>query len=168
MRYVVAYGDREVELDLEPRDDGRFDVVIGDRSMVADLRAGGGQSLFSLLLGTDAYEVSVIEGEEESRVALRGHSLALRVESEQERNARLVDAASGTAGPQTIKSVMPGRVVSVLVEVGQEVEAGSSLLILEAMKMENEIRAKAGGVITEILVAEGATVGNGEALVKIG
>lgn len=168
MKYIVTHGDREIELELEPRDDGRYGVTIGDREFVADLRSGGGRSLHSLILGTDAYEVSVITGDEESRVALRGHALDLRVESEQERNARLVDAASGGSGPQTIKSVMPGRVVKVLVAVGDEVEAGQSLLILEAMKMENEIRARSAGTVTELLVAEGATVGNGEALVKIG
>ncbi|MAG59078.1 MAG: hypothetical protein CMJ83_22555, partial [Planctomycetes bacterium] len=138
-----------------------------ERDLVADLQPAGGQSMFSLVLEPETFEVSVVRTEDVSRVTLRGHDLSLRVESEQERNARLVDTAGGTAGAHTVKSLMPGRVVRILVREGEQVDAGTPLLILEAMKMENEIRAAAGGQVMRILVEEGQTVGNGEALVMV-
>lgn len=168
MKYVVTHGEEELEIVVEPRTDGRYDVTVGDRSVVADFLATGGRSLHSLLLDETSYEVSVTQDEDQARVTARSREFEFRVESEQARNARLVDAASGASGPQTVKSVMPGRVLRVLVEVGQEVKAGEPLLILEAMKMENEIRSPGEGAVSEILIAEGATVGQGEALVKIG
>ena len=167
MKYVVTYADREISVEVDPRDDGMWDVTSDGRSIVADLRGAGGQSLFSLLLGQSAYEVSVVRSDDQYRVGLRGHDITLTVESEQQKNARLVDAASGDTGPQTVKSVMPGRVVKILVREGEQVTAGTPLLILEAMKMENEIRSPSEGTVTGLLVAEGATVGNGAPLVTV-
>ena len=167
MKYVVTYADREISVEVDPRDDGMWDVTSDGRSIVADLRGAGGQSLFSLLLGQSAYEVSVVRTDDQYRVGLRGHDITLTVESEQQKNARLVDAASGDTGPQTVKSVMPGRVAKILVREGEQVTSGTPLLILEAMKMENEIRSPSEGTVTALLVAEGATVGNGEPLVTI-
>jgi biotin carboxyl carrier protein len=71
-------------------------------------------------------------------------------------------------GPKAIKSSMPGKVVRILVEKGQKVEKGQPLLILEAMKMENEIRSHAAGVVQDIAVAVGAKVEAGALLIKIG
>ena len=114
MKYVITFEDREVEVDIHPRDDGRFDVDIEGVSRIADLRRAGGRSLYSMILGTDAYEASVVRLDEQTRVTLRGRDLMLRVESQQERDARLVDAAGGAKGPQTVKSVMPGIVLSLI------------------------------------------------------
>ncbi|TNF74372.1 MAG: acetyl-CoA carboxylase biotin carboxyl carrier protein subunit [Acidobacteria bacterium] len=63
---------------------------------------------------------------------------------------------------------MPGRVVALLVEEGQEVESGDGLVVLEAMKMENEIRAETAGVVRKILVSEGQAVEGGDPLFEIG
>jgi biotin carboxyl carrier protein len=63
---------------------------------------------------------------------------------------------------------MPGRVVSLMVEEGQEVADGEGLVVLEAMKMENEIRAETAGVVRKILVTEGQTVEGGDPLFEIG
>ena len=168
MKYIVTHRDREVELELSLRDDGRYDVTFGDgRVMVADFHLVGGDSLASMILDNDAYEVSVVPLEDRSRVTLRGQDVHLNVESEQERNARLVEGGSKADGPVTIKSVMPGRVVRVLAEEGQELEQGTSILILEAMKMENEIKSPIHGTLQKVHVEGGQTVGNGEALAVI-
>ena len=167
MKYVVTHDGAELEVTVVPRGDDRFDVTVGGRQCVADLRGAGGRSLFSLLLDQEAYELSITQTGDVHRVGVHGHDLSLTVESEQQRNARLVDSASGSAGPHTVNSVMPGRVVTLLVREGEAVEAGTPLLILEAMKMENEIRSQAAGVVTAVLVEEGATVVNGDPLVTI-
>ncbi|HVE47511.1 MAG TPA: biotin carboxylase N-terminal domain-containing protein [Acidimicrobiales bacterium] len=82
---------------------------------------------------------------------------------------RLRRSSSGTQarGPGTIAAPMQGTVASVLVEVGQQVEAGEPLLVLEAMKMENQIRAESGGEVKEIRVEPGTTVGMGDILAVI-
>lgn len=167
MKYVVNHAGEDLEVELKERDDGSFDLVFGDRTLRADLRRAGGNSLFSLILEQEAYEVSVVRAETQTRVALRGLDLVLQVESEQERNARLVDAAQGGGGAQTVKSVMPGIVTKVLVNPGEAVTNGTPLLILEAMKMENEIRSPGDGTVSKVHVSEGQTVNGGDALVAI-
>jgi len=81
---------------------------------------------------------------------------------------RGTDAESGqTAGASEIKTAMPGKVVRVLAEVGAEVGAGDGVIIVEAMKMQNEMKSPKDGVIKEIRFAEGATVNAGDILVVI-
>ena len=75
---------------------------------------------------------------------------------------------AAAAGAHQVSAYMPGRVVAVLVEEGQAVEAGQGLVVLEAMKMENEIQAEAAGVVTKILVAPGQAVEGGDPLFEIG
>jgi len=78
------------------------------------------------------------------------------------------DPFSGPGVSQPIKSPMPGRVMRVLVAVGDHVAARQAVVVVEAMKMENELRAPAGGVVKEILVAPGAAVETGAVLVVVG
>lgn len=92
-----------------------------------------------------------------------------------ELEARLVDprdrrhgaGGAGEGGHRDIKAAMPGKVVKVLVEAGQAVEAGTGLLILEAMKMQNEVRATAAGHVGAIRVNIGDTVASGQVLVTL-
>jgi acetyl-CoA/propionyl-CoA carboxylase biotin carboxyl carrier protein len=76
-------------------------------------------------------------------------------------------ASSGASGGGTISSPMQGTIVKVLVGVGDTVEAGEALLVLEAMKMENHINAEIGGTVSELRVAVGETVGAGDVVVVI-
>jgi acetyl-CoA/propionyl-CoA carboxylase biotin carboxyl carrier protein len=75
--------------------------------------------------------------------------------------------AGGAAGSGTISAPMQGTIVKVLVAAGDTVEAGQSVLVLEAMKMENHISAEKSGTVTEVRVAEGDTVGTGDVLLVI-
>jgi biotin carboxyl carrier protein len=83
---------------------------------------------------------------------------------------RAADSAkkgSGSAGGGVVKSPMPGRVVKVLVAKGDKVQAGQGLLVLEAMKMENEVKAKAAGTVTEVHVTTGSAVEGNAKLVTL-
>jgi biotin carboxyl carrier protein len=75
--------------------------------------------------------------------------------------------AAGSTGPEQIRTLMPGRIVKVLAAVGDEVEPGAGILVVEAMKMQNELRATRGGRVTSIRTSEGATVGAGAVLATI-
>jgi acetyl-CoA/propionyl-CoA carboxylase biotin carboxyl carrier protein len=73
----------------------------------------------------------------------------------------------GAAGSGDVTVPMQGTIVKVLVEVGQEIEAGQAVVVLEAMKMENQISAERGGTVAEVKVAAGDTVGGGDVVVVI-
>jgi len=78
------------------------------------------------------------------------------------------DAARGADGLETVAAPMPGKIVRVLVAPGDEVEAGQGLLVVEAMKMQNEMKASRAGRILSVTVKAGATVAAGEVLATIG
>jgi biotin carboxyl carrier protein len=94
--------------------------------------------------------------EDESRAALR------------ERASRDRTAAGAAGGPLEIRAIIPGRVVAVAVAPGDTVEAGQTLLAVEAMKMQNELRAPRAGTVTRVPAGAGATVEVGDVLVVLG
>ena len=125
-----------------------------------------GQNTWSVLLGTRSYEVTVVESGVESGVEQAPGDLLVSV------NGRVVPVAMPTArfgararaavertdGPQAIVAPMPGRIVKVLVKPGDVVAARQGLVVVEAMKMENELRSPKAGTVTEVRVTEGMSV----------
>jgi biotin carboxyl carrier protein len=83
------------------------------------------------------------------------------------RRGRQLAGSGGVSGPARVEAPMPGRIVRVLRLVGDRVRAGEGLVVVEAMKMENELRAPRDGVVKEVLVVEGALVEAGTALVVV-
>ncbi|MFK8022944.1 MAG: biotin/lipoyl-containing protein, partial [Ilumatobacter sp.] len=83
------------------------------------------------------------------------------------RERRAAGGSGGAAVSGSIEAPMQGTIVKIMVEVGQEVEAGAGILVLEAMKMENQINAETSGTVKEIKVAAGDTVGGGDVLAVI-
>jgi biotin carboxyl carrier protein len=125
--------------------------------------------LFSLLVKGRSYEVDVVE-EAEGVLAIWVDGELHRIEfAEAGRHRRKAARAGGLGkgGPKTIVAPMPGKVVKLLVASGQEVSAGQGVIVIEAMKMENELKATGPGVVKEIKVQEGAGVAGGEVLVVI-
>ncbi len=119
------------------------------------VRVGG--AMVELWLEGDPPEVGVIAN---------GQRFFAKVESERMRIQARDKSRAGGEG--TVKTPMPGRVVRVLVAEGDEVKAGQAVVVVEAMKMENELVAGAGGVVKKVLVAPGSTVEGGAVLVEIG
>jgi acetyl/propionyl-CoA carboxylase alpha subunit len=76
-------------------------------------------------------------------------------------------AGAGTEGPRPVKAPMPGRVVRVLVEIGSAVEEGQGVVVIEAMKMQNELKSPKAGRVVRVGVAVGDTVGSGDVLVVV-
>jgi biotin carboxyl carrier protein len=96
-----------------------------------------------------------------------GHRSYVRVESERMRSAAQAKKATAAGGDKVVRSPMPGRVVKVLVSKGDAVEVGHGLLVLEAMKMENEVRARVAGTVAEVHVATGTAVEGNAKLVTL-
>jgi biotin carboxyl carrier protein len=111
-----------------------------------------------------SYGVSIEGDTNRVGLTIAGHLYDVLIEDERERAANAAERAAAKSGG-LVKSLMPGIVVDVLVELDAEVEAGQPLLILEAMKMQNEITAPSAGTVTAIHITKGEAVGAGAKLV---
>ena len=96
-----------------------------------------------------------------------GHRSYVRVQSERMRSAEQAKSATASSTERVVKSPMPGRVVKILVAKGDRIEAGQGLLVLEAMKMENEVRARGAGTVAEVHVKAGTAVEGNAKLVTL-
>ncbi len=167
MKYFATIDDRTYEIDIDHH--GR--VTVDGKQLAADMKLVGGRHLYSLLLDNASYEV-VLDTENEKRnfytVMVSGLQYTVKVQDERSRRLALVDRSlRPPEGELLIKAPIPGLVVKVPVEVGQEVAEGETLVILEAMKMENELRAPRRGVVSEVRVAAGDQVALGQMMLAI-
>lgn len=162
MKYFVACGDQEVEVEISEHLGKRLVKVNGEPFDISYQEIDSlGQ--VAVQQGGLAYALSIEGGTESVSVTLAGHVYALTLEDERERAAHAAEKeAGGGLGP--LKAIMPGSVVELLVAEGDEVEEGAPLLVLEAMKMQNEIVAPAVGVVEKIIVEAGQAVQAGDVL----
>jgi acetyl/propionyl-CoA carboxylase alpha subunit len=121
--------------------------------------------LYSILDGYRSFTVRLrlLDGEIEAWVG--GRRFSYRVSDPRDRSSS--GAGLAASGPQQIRAFMPGKVIKVLVRAGDVVDGGAGLIIVEAMKMQNEMKMPRSGRIAKIHVSEGATVGSGESLIEI-
>ncbi|MEX1019575.1 MAG: biotin/lipoyl-containing protein [Litorilinea sp.] len=154
MKYFSRIGDHEFEIRIEGEQ-----IFIDDEEVNIDLEQGGAQELYSLLFNGKSYEL-IIESERFNYgVTLRGEHFQIQVEDERTRRLNAGrKAPSLPEGDLPVKAPIPGLVVKILAEVGTPVEDGQPLLLLEAMKMENEIRAPRAGVVKKVEVVAGQRV----------
>jgi biotin carboxyl carrier protein len=166
MDLIVRSGSREERVRIR-RDDDLYEVTIGDRVYQVDARTAR-PGLQSLLIGGAQHEVAVrSQGEGGYQVSTSQGSVAVEVSDPLTALATQSRGAKGGKRRQTVKAYMPGRVVTLLVAEGQEVTAGQGVLVLEAMKMENEIRAEHDGTVTRIHVQPGQAVDTGNPLFEL-
>jgi acetyl/propionyl-CoA carboxylase alpha subunit len=147
---------RRSESQLEASIDGR--KVEADVVVIAD-------GAFSVLIGGRSLDVRVEESIGGLRVRSGGHVFAVSVSDP--RKYRRGAAGISAEGRQQVNAPMPGKVVRVLVNAGEAVKAGQGLLVIEAMKMQNEIRSPKSGVVEKLLATEGQPVVAGETLAVI-
>jgi len=153
-------------VELERKENGAWRVVVDGKERTLDVRLGHGS--VSWLEGTAVVQASVDGALPRPTVTLRRQ--VLPVELADAHAAALEAAGKGraqAAGPATVRAPIPGRVARVMVKVGDGVSAGKGLVVLEAMKMENEIKAPRDGVVKSVGCAEGAAVETGQTLVII-
>ena len=164
-RLIVRVDGTTFTVEVEEASDGGLRVRVDGRPVTVDARLprrGPG----SLLLDGISYLVDLGDEGREIPVVVDGE--AFRVQIENPARGRPAGGAGASAGVgQRLVAPMPGKVVAVLVEVGQPVERGAGLVVLEAMKMENEFRATGGGVVREIHVVPGQAVNAGDLLVVV-
>jgi biotin carboxyl carrier protein len=144
---------------------GRYTVTIEGETVVVDARQTE-EGIWSILLDGASYVADVTEQDGACAVDIDGERYTIQVEEESRYIIRTHGARGGARG-QVLKAPMPGKVTVVEVAVGQTVALGDGLIVLEAMKMENQFRSAVAGTVTEIRVQVGQAVNPGDVLVVI-
>ncbi len=121
--------------------------------------------VFSVLLGTKSFTVRFASSGDELEVWSGSRRYRISVADTRDRSGAHKKAAA--AGPVELRAQMPGKIIKVLVERGAAVHAGQGLIIVEAMKMQNEMKSPKDGVVSSIRVSEGGTVAAGDALIVV-
>jgi biotin carboxyl carrier protein len=163
-RFTALVGETSHALEILALGEGRWRITIDGRERVVDSRQTG-QRTFSLLIDHEAVELSVTSRGEDFQVVVGGRAHRLRLLDE--RALRRRERTGPGDGAREVRAAMPGKVVAILVEAGAAVERGQGLLVVEAMKMENEIGSPRAGTVSEICVKPGQTVEAGELLARI-
>jgi len=160
MPSLVRIDGREIRLDwIKDGETYRFRIE-SEEEKIADIRQVG-PGVYSVLLGGRSYQAVI----DENSVSIDGRSFHVEVSDprrwNRERNRPEAE------GRQNITASMPGKVIRVLVSQGEEVEAGQGLIVVEAMKMQNEMKAARSGRVVTLAAVAGATVQAGEILATI-
>jgi biotin carboxyl carrier protein len=162
VKIAVEIAGRVLEVTVA-REDGHYLVEVEGTRRLVDARKLEGD-FYSILDGGRSYEVSVEADHETYRVR---HGAAEQVVTITDASRGAREAFAAQAGPARVATMMPGRVVRVLVAEGDTVEAGQGLVVVEAMKMENEIPAPRGGRVAAVQVEAGQAVEGGAVLAVI-
>lgn len=161
----------------------KLEIEIGDRIRTAEYTPGEAAvtvdgeptpieaqllrpGVLSLIIDGRAWRVVLEEDANEPAVYVAGRRIPYRVNDPRSLKARRGRGAGG-AGPKAIKASMPGRVVRVLAQKGDAVEAHAGVVVIEAMKMQNELKSPKSGIVAEVRVVAGDTVAAGDVLAVI-
>ncbi|MGC1452650.1 MAG: biotin/lipoyl-containing protein [Candidatus Sulfotelmatobacter sp.] len=160
MTYDIIIEGKSHRLDLQ-RKDGAWTCRLDGREVEVDAVLAR-PDVLSLRIGNKAYEVKCerVAGEMHLWVGSARFAAEVRDPRSLHGRVRVVD----DHGPKKLTAPMPGKIVRVLVSQGADVEAGAGVLVVEAMKMQNEIKSPKKGTIQKILVSEGAAVNAGDVL----
>lgn len=164
MKYEVSEKGGETRtIELKELGENLYEVKIDGETARVDA-ARSGRTIYSIIENGRQFEVVIDESGPRGFDVLVGGQL-LHLEAMDERSRLLASTGKAAAsGPQRVEAEMPGKVVKIVAAVGSEVVEGQGVVILEAMKMENEIKSPVDGIVREIGVAEGQTVESGALL----
>ncbi len=167
MKYQATLGKQTHDIEVKEKGEGLYEVVLdGERHVVDALQLDHGA--VSLIVDRASYSV---EFEDTSdtwiNVLVKGQVFPVEVLDERRLRMRAATGRFAVEGPQTIVAPMPGKVVKVLCKVGDEVKEGQGLVVIEAMKMENELSSPKDGVVKEIVAVENASVESNAKLVVV-
>jgi biotin carboxyl carrier protein len=173
MRYEVTIGEKVYQLEIERTQNPEspencyttaWNVRLDGRQISPSFLRVGPNSL-SLIIDGQSFEARVNRSAENLAVFLHGRSYECII-----RDPRAFSRKRSSAhdsGEQKITASMPGKVVRVLAQAGEPIQAGQGILVIEAMKMQNEVRAPKSGMLKTIVAKQGANVNAGEVLATI-
>jgi biotin carboxyl carrier protein len=164
MKYISTIN--ETEYMIEIIDERR--ISVNGQVLTVDFNPVSGQPVYSLLVDGKSHEAYVYPGEEKWEVLLMGRQFQVMVEDERDKRLRAAAGSSvSEAGEYHLKAPMPGMVVTILVGEGQAIEKGQVVLILESMKMQNELKSPRAGTIGRVRVKAGESVEQRQTLLSV-
>jgi len=163
--FIAKLDDREIGVEVEPAGSSIYRIRIDGSEQVVDARAVAGG--LSLLIEGKNHEVSLTRSDDDFDVLLENRRFRVRLLTEERARRAAARGGREVSGRREVKASMPGKVIDVLVNVGDRVEPKQGLLVIEAMKMENEIKSSGAGEVKEVHVARGQAVESGEVLVVL-
>jgi glutaconyl-CoA/methylmalonyl-CoA decarboxylase subunit gamma len=163
--YLVRRDDRVRKLTIRPIQEDRFEVTIDGSVHEIDVRSYTSDHL-SMLVDNRSVEATFAFQGERLDLRIRNEEYALELVDERKKRKR-VESADNAAGPEIVKAAMPGKIVGLLVKPGDVIEAKGAVVVMEAMKMENEIACRRGGRVRTVCVIPGQTVEKDAMLVEI-
>lgn len=164
MKYITTVEDKQFLVEIIDEKH----VSVDGKVYEVDFESVSGQPVYSLILDGKSHESYVAPGDHDWQVLIRGRLYPVTVEDEREK--RLRSAAGGgvaETGEFHLRAPMPGLVVAILVEEGQAVKKGQVLLILESMKMQNELKSPRDGTVGRVRVKAGETVEQKQTLLSV-
>jgi len=165
VKFAVTVGDATETVEVSG-EAGTYRLTIGSEVWEVDARLTA-QGIYSLLIGGVSYVADVFDEDGACVVDVGAERYVVNVEEYTRYIIRTKGGAGGGPGARTLVAPLPGRIVKVAVKAGDRVEKGATLLVIEAMKMENEFKAGAAGTIAEVRVEPGQAVNGGDVLIVI-
>ena len=165
--WFITLGKEEHRFSLD-QSEGGFQIKLGEKQIVCDVSRIDDFKT-SILIEGQQHVVYLDKRKTKLNVSIGGVQVPLRVESELEHKVRTAETKLGkhSASEEKIEAPISGKVVKILAQVGEVCEPGQGVIVLEAMKMENELKTEFGGTVKRVLVKEGASVETDELLVSI-
>lgn len=159
MKYYVTGAGETFE--VEVTDTG---VRVGDRELDARIETVAGSTRRHMRIGDRGVPLAAQRAEEGWVIGIGGRTVRFTIEDERTHAIRELTPGLGAGAPREVRAPMAGLVLRLEVSEGQHVEAGTGLIVIEAMKMENELRAQGPGIVASIPAQEGSTVNPGDLL----
>jgi biotin carboxyl carrier protein len=165
VKYVATIGGTSEVVEISGAD-GHYRLTIGESQWEVDARSSPA-GIYSLLIGGLSHTAAVVDRDGTCVVDVGGRSYEVLVEEQTRWIIRTHGGAAGSARGQTLVAPLPGKITHIAVRPGEQVQAGDTLVVIEAMKMENEFKASVAGTVVEVRVQPGQAVNPGDTLVVI-
>lgn len=165
MKFIALIRGKEVPIDVV-RKNGQYSLTLGGKSFTVDAIRPSHQSL-SMIIGGRSYEVGIEKRGNHIAVYLFNDTVELELFDARKFRAKELTKKSGLAGSYKVLAPMPGKIIRVDVQENAQVTEGDSLLIMEAMKMQNELKAPRTGIVKHVYVKEGEPVSPSQLLLVL-
>ncbi|MFQ5825126.1 MAG: acetyl-CoA carboxylase biotin carboxyl carrier protein subunit [bacterium] len=167
MKLFAKTSNKEYEVELNGSAEN-LSILLNGKVKKADFKCTGETNFFSLIVDNHSYQLYIVPKSNGYEVYLDGAKYFIELEDERSRLLRsLIKTDEKPKGQKEIIAPMPGLIVKIEVEEGQEIKKGDGLIIIEAMKMENEIRANADGMVKKVFIKEKDSVDKDAVLMLI-
>ena len=166
MKFWITLEGRDAEVEF--RNEGNtLWLELEGRRIEADFHRLPGGEVYSLIVNGRSHEVRVSPARDRVDVTLAGVTFPVEVRHPLEKFLQSAERGHAASVGETVVAPMPGLVIAIKVKLGDEVQSGQAVAIIEAMKMQNELSAHHGGVVAEVLAAPGDTVSAGQPLIRL-